>query len=361
MKSNARLSQAVVFRFDYSLEIGFGHAVRCINFARKLNAKGHRVTAVVSRAETLRDDPGLARLSDFPGQSVIIENINDSIPQSATQDAAWVVFDGYKIQSALRGLVATPSARIARFSDWPQDVQDCALIIDLSSGASAADYGKWAAAQTYLCLGPEYFIPSSALEHARQTQSRQIGTGPKRIFASFGYGNIEYLCTTLLDEIAPFANKVARIDFAIASAVVPRLQEYLEKHRYKIDVRLYPDCTTVAELMAKADLSVGACGMTSWERCMLALPSICMALSPDQTMNFSRLAKAQAIIGVASPQRPDAEYSCFGAALGAILSDDARLTEISHNARSIVDGLGFERIYQHMRSELPRSPRLRTH
>jgi UDP-2,4-diacetamido-2,4,6-trideoxy-beta-L-altropyranose hydrolase len=40
--------------------------------------------------------------------------------------------------------------------------------------------------------------------------------------------------------------------------------------------------TNMAELMAAADLAIGAGGSTTWERCALGLPTLQVAIAPNQ-------------------------------------------------------------------------------
>ena len=38
----------------------------------------------------------------------------------------------------------------------------------------------------------------------------------------------------------------------------------------------------MADLMAQSDLAIGAAGSTSWERCVLGLPTVCVILADNQ-------------------------------------------------------------------------------
>ncbi len=52
----------------------------------------------------------------------------------------------------------------------------------------------------------------------------------------------------------------------------------------------------MAQLMSDSDLTIGAAGATSWERCCLGLPSILFVLADNQIQIASALSYAGAII-----------------------------------------------------------------
>ena len=48
------------------------------------------------------------------------------------------------------------------------------------------------------------------------------------------------------------------------------------------NIKIYKELTSLAPLMLKADIAIGACGATSWERCCLGLPSIVITIADNQ-------------------------------------------------------------------------------
>lgn len=50
----------------------------------------------------------------------------------------------------------------------------------------------------------------------------------------------------------------------------------------------------MADLMQKADLSIGAGGSTTWERCYLGLPSLCI-ITADNQREITALVHAQGL------------------------------------------------------------------
>lgn len=61
---------------------------------------------------------------------------------------------------------------------------------------------------------------------------------------------------------------------------LPRLKDKIKMLDYDIVVKI--DVNNMAEIMANADIAIGAAGATSWERCCLGLPTIQFILAQNQ-------------------------------------------------------------------------------
>ncbi|MBW7456812.1 hypothetical protein K0U00_22515, partial [Paenibacillus sepulcri] len=62
----------------------------------------------------------------------------------------------------------------------------------------------------------------------------------------------------------------------------------------QVQVHLHSD--DMATLMQKADLCIGAVGTTSWERCYLGLPALCLTVAHNQSDAAAFLHQAGAVI-----------------------------------------------------------------
>jgi RimJ/RimL family protein N-acetyltransferase len=98
----------------------------------------------------------------------------------------------------------------------------------------------------------------------------------------------------------------------------------------------------LADLMAAADLAVGAGGGTAWERMCLGLPSIVVSIAENQRPTCEALA-ADGLIeylgsGVAAGSAE------IGNAVRRLIADRARRSALSSRGRAVVDGLGVSRV-----------------
>ncbi len=95
--------------------------------------------------------------------------------------------------------------------------------------------------------------------------------------------------------------------------------------------------SNMAELMAAADIAVGAAGTSSWERCCLGLPALIYIYADNQREIASKLEDAGAI----RIWQSGAELVDY---LDAFMNDAALLRSAVAAAESICDGLGVERV-----------------
>ena len=96
----------------------------------------------------------------------------------------------------------------------------------------------------------------------------------------------------------------------------------------------------ISKYMKKADLSLGAGGTSTWERCCLGLPSIVTSLSKDQERIIEDLSKIGCIINIGKAKKSTkSEYV-------KILSkiEPIELEKISKKCLALVDGKGVKRV-----------------
>jgi UDP-2,4-diacetamido-2,4,6-trideoxy-beta-L-altropyranose hydrolase len=94
--------------------------------------------------------------------------------------------------------------------------------------------------------------------------------------------------------------------------------------------------SNMAELMAAADLAIGAGGTTTWERCCLGLPTLQLAIALNQEAPTRALAEAGLVTYAG---RSLTEHSLLQA-----LKNTEMLKEQSRRVAELVDGLGAGRV-----------------
>ena len=97
-----------------------------------------------------------------------------------------------------------------------------------------------------------------------------------------------------------------------------------------------------SDLMARADLAIGAAGTTTWERMCAGLPTLVISVAPNQEPAATALAQQGLInyLGTAA----DVSAERIAAAVGEALDNPALLNEQSRRGRLLVDGLGALRV-----------------
>ena len=118
-------------------------------------------------------------------------------------------------------------------------------------------------------------------------------------------------------------------------ATAPYLEQVIAlAHSLPVPTEVKVNVNNMAEIMANADLAIGAAGATTWERCCLGLPTIQMVIAENQKASAQALAKNQVIKLLDS----------ISDLPGLVASAPDWMQAVSHKASQVCDGLGVDRV-----------------
>ena len=100
--------------------------------------------------------------------------------------------------------------------------------------------------------------------------------------------------------------------------------------------------------MKDADLAIGAAGSSSWERCCLGLPTVCMGVAEHQLAMAEGLQSLGAVVNLGNAA--DVSVADLAANLSSLVGDPERLASLSRAAGRLVDGKGAERACEQLMS-----------
>jgi len=105
---------------------------------------------------------------------------------------------------------------------------------------------------------------------------------------------------------------------------------------------LHIDTDKVASLMSSADVAIGACGVGSWERCAMGLPTIGIITAENQKPLASVLYEAGAIDLIG--ESAEATEAGIEAAITSLLNNPHVRQTMSAAASELCDGGGIYRL-----------------
>lgn len=351
-----------VFRVDASSVIGSGHVMRCLTLAEELRSRGGECLFVCRTNDG--DLVGEIRRRGFnamPLGTVVTEIVTESV--SALDHADWlaggwqldvnetlqllvdVVFDWLVIdhygidrhwESEFKA--ARPTVRIACLDDLADRAHDCDLLVDQNLGRSSQDYTALVPAACAMLVGTQYALlrPEFRALRAESLARRRGGLSPERIFVNLGGVDMGNMTTRVIEALAglPESNNI-KVDIVLGGSAPHSDSVRRTARELPLDTTVYVNTSRMADLMALADVAVGAGGGTSWERCSLGLPSMVLELAPNQR---------NVVLALASH---DVAYVLEGGTLTASileawkkLQDPERLNRMSLNASNLVTGDG---------------------
>jgi UDP-2,4-diacetamido-2,4,6-trideoxy-beta-L-altropyranose hydrolase len=242
-------------------------------------------------------------------------------------------------EDAARGF----AARIVVLDDQPGRPHDCDVLVDTTPGRTAADYNKLVPDDCAFLLGADYALLRRQFAQCRRTvlDRRKRQRGVERLLVSIGMTDPQNLTAIVLRGIADSGLKLA-VDVVLGSAA-PHLQEIRQLiTTLNINARLHVDVTDMAEVMSAADLAIGACGSSSFERCCLGLPSLVVVAADNQRQYEAALVAAGAVesLGDGNALRPER----VAVALRKLVADDGQRLTMSSKAAALCDGRGALRV-----------------
>lgn len=328
-----------LIRADASVEIGTGHVVRCRTLADELARHGWSVTLAS------RDLPGdLVRSMGSSGiellpipQDVAIADEPDWLEPRLPSDHHLLIVDHYQIGGAWLERARAWAPIIVAIDDLADRVLPVDLVLNQNLGAEEARYRSLVPITARILVGPAFALlrPEFAAAHDRH-RPRSGRIDQIIVFLS---GADRSDITRLAAEAAAAVG--VQVDVVVGAAYphLPTLRRWAADHPL---VELHVNTSSMALLMERADLAIGAPSSASWERCAVGLPSILVVLADNQRETGRLLAERGAALTLGWHASIDVER--IERAIRILRTEPDRVGAMSDAAYGITDGRGTERI-----------------
>lgn len=296
-RSAAATDGIVFFRVDASREIGYGHLMRCRNLAESLHSRGVKtrfIRAGSSENKFVEEDTEWISLSEGSvGTLLDAEKTYEALLASESKPLALVV-DHYSATAEWESFFRRRGLLVVALDDLANRRHDCDILID-SNPLPVNRYDGLVAEGTLRLSGTDYVLlgPSKMVGLGRQPAITDV---VRRVFVCFGGGGDIEPIELVLHAAADPRLRDVDFDFVAGNdAVAHELRATLAKgsvgtvrHKERIQISGWVD--DVDHRLRQADLAVGAGGSMTWERISLGVPSIVIAISPNQEPTSAALA-----------------------------------------------------------------------
>lgn len=347
----------VAFRVDASVQIGTGHFMRCLTLADALKKRGAHIRFVSRHLpECLLNMLALrayeAVLLDS-GQGVYDELAHAHwLGCSQSQDAAdslkvlsdntwdWLVVDHYALDSRWESTLRSIAKNILVIDDIADRQHDCDVLLDQNYYVDMdARYAGKVPSHCQLLLGPRYALLRDEFHQLRERCKPRVGI-VKGVLVFFGGVDADNYTGRTVKVLANLGLKGVHVDVVIGAQHPCRdeLEQVCSEHHFKCHVQT----NRMAELMAAADLAIGAGGSATWERCCLGLPTLTVSLADNQitiAKSLDLLDAGQYMDSWGMASDADMQKTIID-----LLQNRSKLEMFSRESYSIVDGLGVSRL-----------------
>lgn len=338
----------VAVRADASTLIGTGHVMRCLSLADALVAEGAQVRFLS------RDLPApLSELLQARGHGQVPlpagpadENLDAEQSRAAAGRVDWWVVDHYALGETWERAVTRGTASRVLAIDDLERAHECDILLDQNLGPDADDrYAGLVPPRCSRLLGPRHALLRP--EFGEQRQRLQPRSGPvRRLVVFMGGMDADNVTGRVLEAIA-----ISGLDGLVLDVVIgaghPAAAAVQAQVAAWPGATCHVQTTRMAELLAAADLAIGAGGGATWERCALGVPTLALCIADNQREPLRRAAD-RGIVCV--PDLADqVDVKSLAIHLRALAGNAALRSWLSRRAFDCVDGQGARRLARRMR------------
>jgi UDP-2,4-diacetamido-2,4,6-trideoxy-beta-L-altropyranose hydrolase len=305
----------ILIRADASLSIGSGHVMRCRTLARELQRRGASVTFLCRRQRgdligLLEKEFSVLALPELPlaasqspkgepmqgrelygawlgcSQNQDAADCLQALQQAGIHSASWLVVDHYGLDSSwetllLAGLAGDAATRLLAIDDLADRPHQADLLLDQNVFGAETEtrYAGLVPEQCRQLLGPHYALlgPEYAQLHPLVPPRMEL----RRVLVFFGGVDPAHLTGRALEAL--LAPELAHLAVDVVLGLQsPHRQAVADLVARRPHTTLHDPLPSLAGLIARADLAIGAGGATTWERACLGLPSLVVAIADNQ-------------------------------------------------------------------------------
>ncbi len=348
----------IVIRTDSSKDIGSGHIMRCLTLARFLRKSGNTIHFVcrelagnfIDKVES--EGFEVFKLSP-PAKNEQLEGYLTWLGVSENTDALetnavlfnhhydWLVVDHYALAREWETTLRDKAKKIMVIDDLANRPHDCDVLLDQNYFGEQADfrYKGLISSECNALLGPHYALLQPEYHQLRRINYRTVDK-VNRILVFFGGSDINRHTKDVVLALCQKEFSSILVDVVIGKNH-PNPAEVIELVNSRPGTSLYRNLASLAGLIYRADLFIGAGGATTWERMCLGVPALIVATAQNQKQFTDALEEGgyQVTIDAKTGVSPEV----WKQTLLSLVEQTKRLNTMSQRSELLVDGLGVYR------------------
>ena len=363
------------FRVDASNSIGVGHLMRCLTLAKALRRRGARVrfvcrdhvgnqidvlrraalpVSLLPRAPEARAPEARApearrsEAEDYAawlGVSMALD-AEQTIRALDKEHTDWLIVDHYGLDQEWELLLRPHVAHVMVIEDLYRRTHDCDLLLNQNFfEGDAFSYERQVPDNCRVIMGPRFALLRPEYRAQRQATAPRDGTARdgtvRRALVYFGGSDPHNITGMVLEafgaptllsiqlDVVVGVNSPHRVALEAAAAARP-------------GTTIHGPRPHLADLMANADLALGAGGGTTWERLCVGIPSLVVSVAENQVPACKALSKAGVIVYAGASSHIDVDS--LRQILEQWVDKIDGLVALSRQGTLMVDGLGALRV-----------------
>lgn len=332
--------------------------MRCLTLADELKQRGAQVRFVSRNLPVHLRDMLVAKEMEFvllesPVSAQVADDLahahwlgvsqaqdaQDTIQALSDQAWNWLIVDHYALDTRWEAALRDMCDGILVVDDLADRQHDCDVLLDPNFYVDMERrYVGQVPAHCRLLLGPSYALLRDEFRRLRAQVKPRTGQ-VKRVMVFFGGVDANNYTERAIHVLASTGIGGLIVDVVIGAqhAHGTEIEAVCLKHNFNCHVQT----DRIAELMAMADLAIGAGGSATWERCSLGLPSLTICAAANQQKQVADAASAGLLY---APELNGDLQMALDLHLRALVENSHLRQFVSCNAMQAVDVRGVSRI-----------------
>lgn len=293
---------SVVIRVDSSSAIGSGHLIRCLTLAQRYRKEGCRVVFICRDLEG--NLASLVKNQNFELYILPPAEKDDTLTgygkwltvnqeQDASETIALMqemgkvdrlVVDSYAIDETWEKILRAYTKEIFVIDDLANRKHDCDFLLDQNYYLNKEErYTGLVPKNCQLLLGPKYALLRDEFYEAKAKMKPRDGQLHNILVFYGGVDATDETSKALQALTRLMSNdELSKVKVTVVVGASNVRKDDIAALCQKVGFKCLCQVNNMAELMAEADLMLGAGGTTTWERCFLGLPAIVTAVAENQ-------------------------------------------------------------------------------
>jgi UDP-2,4-diacetamido-2,4,6-trideoxy-beta-L-altropyranose hydrolase len=343
----------VLFRTDSSLQIGGGHLYRCATLADELRSRGHEVRfltrampgAMIAHLERAQFE--IVRLPEAPLDDRL-EDVDARVSADAASawNADWIVVDHYFLGDAWEVAVRQSTKHLMAIDDLARLHSQVDLLLDQNYYRNhGARYAEKVGGRCRTLTGPSYALLREEFRRLRPSTPRFDGH-IRRVLLNFGAADPTNESPRMFRALCLAGLAALEDVVTVVGEMCPHLAELKSLAREDSRLRIVRQPPSIAKVMVEADVYIGACGATTWERLCLGIPSLIVTTAVNQEETAADLHEAGAVVLLGKSE--DLSEDLLANKMKSIFGGSTDFRVIAERGFQWVDGHGASRVVDTM-------------
>lgn len=333
----------ILFRFDATSTIGYGHAIRCFSLSEEFSARGYK-PHFAAKPETHQL---LVKMGVQPDHIHAVESETGS-SGDATETAAiaarvntrWIVIDGYGLSGRFqRALRALSGCYLLVLDDEVIDSFDANIILNQNLGAESRSRYE-SQKETKLLLGAPYTLFRRDFHHEKPRTPRVKADKVTLMFGGADTPNITASMLAALSRSRALDDRYVRVIIGDAYQHRDSLQAIQVSNLCKCEIVSYTPA--IVEHYRWSDVVVSAAGSAAWELALLGIPMALVSSADNQIPVAESLAERGAAIYLGDIK--DFDWEKAAQKVIQLLNELELRRKLHSNCRELFDCRGAQRV-----------------